>query len=208
MRTTLLAGATAAALSLALPAAAQEAADYNGDLHGMNGVDVSGTVSFKTTDNGRLVMSIGARGVPPGTRLVHVHGFGEREPAEATCPGPDADRNGDGIVDVVEAAKASGGALIPFSGDPGAMNATNGDYPRADADGTLSRVQEVELPSLESAVERAEGTPLALETRVVFVHGAPPDATLPESVASLADAPAAQTLPIACAELSRKPIDR
>jgi hypothetical protein len=57
------------------------------------------------------------------------------------------------------------------------------------------------VEALREAVAAQHGTPLTLERRVVFIHGAPNDATLPETVDSLMGVPAAVTLPLACAEL-------
>lgn len=217
MRTFLLAG-TALALAAA-PALAQDqvqgqprtqeyTADYTGELQGLNGVDASGTVSLKTTQGGRLVMSVGARGLPPGMHLAHIHGFTTQNPQEASCPGQDADANGDGVIDLMETEQAAGKTLIPFTDNPASLQIKAETYPTADQDGTMSWIEDTPLDALEQAVRQQYGTPLALETRVVFIHGAAQGTELPDTAASLEGVAARVTLPIACAELERKPIER
>lgn len=213
MRTILLAGA-AAALAVA-PALAQDQPrtqepppDYTGDIQGMNGVDASGTVSVKATEDGRLVISLAATGLPPGMHLAHIHGFASGEPQAAACPGADADANQDGIVDLMETEQAAGTTLVPFTDEPTSLQIKAESYPGAGQDGTMSWTREVDRAALEQALQEKHGTPLALETRVVFIHGVPEDTQVPDSVQSLPDVPARVTLPIACAELDVKPIER
>jgi hypothetical protein len=63
----------------------------------------------------------------------------------------------------------------------------------------------VSLKSLEEAFGKAfGGQNIALDRRVVFVHGVAPDTTLPSTVSSLGDIPAHVTLPIACGVIEKE----
>lgn len=191
------------ALAAAAPLHAQEVAPMRGSFQPVNDVAplISGEVSV-TPEGEFLVIRLRAEGVPPGMRLAHIHGVPTRNPAEARCPGPEADANGDGLVDLMETRPAAGTTMIPFIDRPRTLEIASDAYPVAGADGRISYEARVETQALREAVDRRFGTPLALDRRVVFIHGAPEGAGLPESVASLEGVPARVTLPIACAELS------
>lgn len=181
--------------------------DIMGTLQALNGSGVTGMAAFKTSE-GRLIASLGAANVPQGMHLAHLHGFTGESPKEATCPGPEADANGDGVVDLMETAQAAGTTLVPLNGRPADLQIKSESYPRADAEGTILYVETVDIEALTQALQQAHGTGLALETRVVMLHGVAEDTPVPDTAASLEGVPARVTLPIACAELSVKPIDR
>jgi len=197
----------AALVLTAVPAAAQrdaeEPVNVSGELQPVNpvgGTPVSGSVSI-VSENGTLTLTLEADGLSPGMHLAHVHGYAEPDPAQSSCPGEDADSNGDGFIDLVETREAAGVTMIPFSADPASLVVQTDTYPAADGSGQLRYRQSVDLSSLSAAVGSEFDTPLAIARRVVFVHGLPEGTNLPDSAQSLEGVPAHVTLPVACAEL-------
>jgi len=186
----------------ATSAQAEEADAVRGTFAPLNafGADVSGDVSM-TPGNGGLEIGLDVEGLSPGMHLAHVHGFAVADPGQSTCPGPDADANGDGYVDLIETRDAAGVTMIPLTDAPASLEIQSQSYPTAQEDGSMTYRQTVDLSALAEAVSDKFGTPLALERRVVFIHGAPAGASLPDSVRSLEGVPASVTIPIACAEL-------
>lgn len=164
------------------------------------GEGISGTVSISPQGD-RLVISLEMDGLAPGMHLAHVHGFPEADPADATCPDAAADANGDGWVDLIETRDLAGITMIPLTDEPAGLAIHSESYPSAGDDGRTSYEQAVDPTTLRNAVEAEFGTSLALPHRVVFIHGAPEETGLPESVQSLDGVPAYVTVPIACAEL-------
>jgi hypothetical protein len=159
----------------------------------------AGVVSLETRGDS-LIIVVTARGLPPGMmHLQHFHGFEDGSPAR--CPGPDADANGDGVIDVIETATMAGTTMVPFHADPASMEIDTHTYPRADTQGAYSFRTAVSLDSLRSAFRAKFGGDLALDRRVVFIHGVPPDVQLPGSAETKAGLPVHVSLPIACGEL-------
>jgi len=163
---------------------------------------------LKTTGEARftvkgdsLMISVKVKGAAPGiTHWQHFHGF--KDNRDATCATESADKNRDGIVDLIETEPASGTTMVPFIDDPVSMNVAEGTYPKASADGTYEYRRTVSLQALSAAFAEAfDGSKLDLDRRVVLIHGTPN--TLPKSVASLGPIPAQVTLPIACGTIER-----
>lgn len=147
-----------------------------------------------------LTITVEARGLPPRmTHLQHFHGF--EDGSDARCPGPEADRNGDGVVDVTETAAMAGTTMVPFHGDPENMEIDADTYPEADDQGAYSYRHTVPLAGLLSAFTEKFGGSLDLGRRVVFIHGVPEQTQLPETAETKAGLPAHVTVPIACGEL-------
>jgi hypothetical protein len=198
----LFAPLVAAALPLAAAAQAADITAVSGDVTPLNdlGQEISGSVSLAPQGDD-LVVTLNVEGAAPGMHLAHVHGFAKQAPDDATCPDMSADVNGDGVVDLIETREAAGVTMIPLTDDPVSLEIDADTYPEAGQDGRLSYVQTVPAVQLRNAVEAMLGTRLALDRRVVFIHGAPDGAELPDSVQSLEGVPARVTLPVACAEL-------
>ncbi len=165
-------------------------------------------VGSKTTGEARfevrgdkLIIDIKVRGAPPDiTHWQHFHGF--KDGRVATCPSSSADKNGDGIIDLIETGPASGTTMVPFDDAPAKMDVAHGVYPRASADGSYSYHEVVSLKALRAAFAKAFGTRrIDLDRRVVYIHGVPADTKLPPTVASLGPIPAHVTLPIACGRI-------
>ncbi len=154
-----------------------------------------------TVKGDSLTISVKVKDAAPNlTHWQHFHGF--KDGREASCAAQDADKNGDGIVDLIETEPASGTTMVPFIDDPVSMNVAEGTYPKAAADGTYEYRQTVSLKALSAAFGKAfAGSKLDLDRRVVLIHGTPN--SLPASVASLGPIPAQVTLPIACGVIER-----
>lgn len=168
----------------------------------VTGSQAAGEVTFSITGD-RLTIGTDARGLPKAmTHWQHFHGF--EDGRDAACPTNAADANGDGLVDLIETEPVSGTTMVPFNDDPVAMDIPNGTYPDASSTGTMEYEKTISLSALEEAFGTAfGGQGLDLDKRVVFVHGVPPEARLPASVASLGPIPAHVTIPIACGEIRR-----
>ncbi|HEX5386413.1 MAG TPA: hypothetical protein VFW66_06950 [Gemmatimonadales bacterium] len=217
MKAPLNAGLTAAVVACLVggpaPAAAQAAHTggnsktvYVAHLHPMNtkvtGHATTGDARF-SIEGDNLTISIKVKGAAPDIEhWQHFHGFTDSR--DATCPTKSADKNGDGIIDLIETEPAAGTTMVPFDSDPAAMDVAHGAYPKASAGGTYDYHQVVSLEALKAAFAKAfDGAQLDLDRRVVFVHGVPSDTKLASSVASLGPIPAQVTLPIACGTIER-----
>jgi hypothetical protein len=205
-----LALATVASL-FAVPAAAQESSPkshsktvYVAQLHPMNakvtGHRTNGEARF-TVKGDSLTISVKVKDAAPGiTHWQHFHGF--KDSRDATCATQAADKNRDGIIDLIETEPASGTTMVPFIDDPVSMNVAKGAYPKASAAGTYEYRKTISLNALSAAFNKSfDGAKLDLDRRVVLIHGTPN--TLPGSVASLGPIPAKVTLPIACGTIRR-----
>jgi hypothetical protein len=202
---------SATACLFAVSAVAQESSPehhsktvYVAQLHPMNakvtGQQSTGEARF-TVSGDSLTISVKVKDAAPGViHWQHFHGFTDNR--DASCATQAADKNRDGIVDLIETEPASGTTMVPFIDDPVSMNVAEGTYPRASADGTYEYQQTVSLEALTAAFSKAfDGAKLDLDRRVVLIHGTPN--TLPKSVQSLGPIPAQVTLPIACGTIER-----
>jgi hypothetical protein len=204
-------GLAAMACLFAVPAAAQRSSPerhsktvYVAHLHPMNAkitkLQTTGEARF-TVQGDSMTISIQVKDAAPRlTHWQHFHGF--KDNRDATCATESADKNRDGIIDLIETEPASGTTMVPFIEDPVSMNVAEGTYPKASADGTYEYRRTVSLEALSAAFAKTfDGSKLDLDRRVVLIHGTPN--TLPKSVASLGPIPAQVTLPIACGTIER-----
>lgn len=136
----------------------------------------------------------------PGMRLQHLHGFTDGR--EASCPGPDADRNGDGTIDLVETEASAGITLTPLHEQPASLDIEAEMYPVAEGPrGTIDYEATADVDALRSALaESYDIDAIDVERRVIFLHGVPEETELPATVRSLPGVPAHVTVPIACGE--------
>ena len=202
-----LAGTCAAAgAALAADLGNDSQAVYVAHLHPMNsvvtGLQTTGEVRFSVVGD-KLTISVTAHGLPPNiVHWQHFHGFADNR--AATCPSAAADANGDGIIDLIEAASTAGMTMVPFTDDPITLDVAHGTYPKASAAGTYTYRQIVSLTGLTAAFAKAfNGQTLDLDRRVILIHGVIPTSKLPKSAASLRPIPAHVTLPIACGRIER-----
>lgn len=179
---------------------------YTADLRPMNskltGLETTGQAKFDIAGD-ELTITIDVKDAPANTiHWQHFHGLAGS--TAATCAGPDADTNGDGIVDLIETEPASGTTMVPFDTMPAAMDVAHGDYPKASADGTYAYRSVVSLKALSAAFSKAfDGQKLNLDKRVVLIHGVPDDTKMPATVQSLGPIPAQVTVPIACGQIKK-----
>lgn len=195
-------------LAVVSAAAAQQGATqvYVARLEALNskvtGSTASGTARF-TIKGDSLTISVRVRGVPASmSHLQHFHGFPDGH--QATCASAESDKNGDGIVDLIETEATSGTTMVPFTADPVSMEIVVNTYPTASKSGSYTYTKTVSLHALEDAFgKKFTGQQLDLTRRVVYVHGVPSGTVLPPTVASLGTIPAQVTLPIACGAIKR-----
>jgi azurin len=201
-RPTILA-ATALVAVLALPAVAQEET-LVGTFDPVNSAETRqnpiGDVRV-SREGDAYTISMTVDGLSPGMHLAHIHGFAESDPQEAACAGPLADENGDDYVDLVETRSVSGVTLVPLTDEPASLSLQSESYPTASAEGQVTFETTVAAAALGEALQSDLSTPVALERRVIYLHGVPEDLPLPDSVQTLEGVPAHVTLPVACAEL-------
>lgn len=158
--------------------------------------EVSGKAIFIVAD-GELRITLVVKGVAPNLmHLQHIHGF--IGAGQGIFPPRTADPNGDGIIDLIETHEYTGKTLIPFNAAPIDLEIKSDSYPVANEDGLLTYEMTVSLEELKAAVhEQYDIKELALEDRVIFIHGIPEGDPLPSTVQSLPGVPAYITVPIA-----------
>lgn len=120
MRPRLIAAASAAAalalagLGTALPASAHTT-PHRVALAELNNSGVSGQVTV-LEQHGRIRVNLTAHGLEAGqVHPEHIHGFVDGD--EATCPTPDLDTDGDGLISFVEGLPAYGPVVITLGVD-------------------------------------------------------------------------------------------
>lgn len=180
--------------------------EFVAELHPLNskvtGHKASGVARF-TVRGDSLTISVRVKGVSPDMmHLQHFHGFPDSH--QASCATAAADKNHDGIVDLIETEPMSGTTMVPFTADPVSMEIVTDTYPKASANGTYDYKVTVSLSALNAAFgQKYDGHTIDLARRVVYIHGVPASTTLPSTVASLGTIPAQVTIPIACGAIKK-----
>jgi hypothetical protein len=94
--------------------------------------------------------------------------------------------------------------MVPFHAHPATLEIPNDTYPVADKAGAAHYKQTESVSGLENALKDKFKSPvLALEKRVIYVHGVASGTNLPASVQSLPGVPAQVTLPIAGGKIEK-----
>jgi hypothetical protein len=129
------------------------------ELAALNGSGVSGTATLSQTGD-QLMVVIEAAGLEADQpHAQHIHQPEDGSPA--TCPGPDADGDGDGVVSLEEGLPSYGPVALALE-----------PFPSADADGVVSFDETLTV-----------GQDLGLENDAIVLHGLTVDgeyvATLP-----------------------------
>lgn len=202
---------------------------YTADLQQLNDSGVSGHAEFKFGEAGnsrdyKLKARLTAQGTTPDQiHPVHIHG--KNNPEVAMCPTDAQDKNNDGFVSVIEGADTYGPIKInltspqtafgagptpalftPFAGTP-----DNNNFPKANADGTISLKQNYKFDG-SAAAQGALASIKPLENQHVVVHGgmapASVDADAFAALGATVTGPMSAEiydalLPVACGEISK-----
>lgn len=131
------------------------------------------------------------------------------------CPNLQDDKNGDGIIDILEAKEVTGNMIIPLDGNLNSQSAGKNIYPRGDLSGYYHYERVSSFRSLfsdlkDSDTDLEDGiTKLGANDlfgflgRVIIVQGVSEDTELPESVATNGDLKAYESLPITCGTIGK-----
>lgn len=117
------------------------------------------------------------------------------------CPTIEHDLNKDGLIDIVEAKKASGEVFIPLDADLNSEAEGAGLYPLGDS---FTYIENASLSKLESDAKSRTGQSLKLAGRVVLIHGVNGGTIMPETVATQGSMTRQASVPIACGILRRE----
>ncbi len=117
----------------------------------------------------------------------------------------DNDLNGDGFVDLPETEPVSGTTMVPFNANPETINVPTDSYPHADEYGHYLYEADVPLNELKKHFKEIfNTTDLALDKRVVYIHGVPDSLSLPDTVqGSVLNYGPHVTLPIAVGKIKK-----
>lgn len=157
----------------------------------------AGTATFVVNPEADLFsVSVSATGLDSVVHPMHIH-------AVAACPGPLADGNQDGFIDVREGMVTFGRILMPLDSDLTTQGAN--DFPqgaRVTYDQTTSLTRflqalQVDDPDPDDAVTTlGDAGVLNLAGRTVVVHGV--SDALPATVDTIAGGSPSATLPVLC----------
>ncbi|WP_216853202.1 superoxide dismutase family protein [Phytoactinopolyspora halotolerans] len=144
------------------------AGDYSITVEQLNGSGVEGSAVITLEENGDLAVHVEASGLVPGQpHAQHIHGSTDLD-TDFTCPGPDADEDGDGIVSTAEGLPAYGDIHISLTTE-GDSSPDSGlaveRMPVADDNGNL------EYSRTFSADELPDGTAAAIRNLHIVQHG-------------------------------------
>jgi hypothetical protein len=170
----------------------------------------SGVTEIRITGED-VVVEGAVTGAPAGVKhLQAIH-------MEGSCPTVEADdANGDGFVDIEESLPRFGQILIPLDSNLDSQTEGMTYGPIANGSGSYIYRRSTSLSELESDLRTLDANPddqmtklpegqnLNLAGRTVVVYGVSSLSNLPNSVATLGDNTAAQSLPIACGQLERQ----
>lgn len=159
---------------------------FTAQLAPLNSSGVSGEATI-TVENNTLTVNIWADGLEPNmVHPQHIHGFKDNN-RNSTCPSPADDRNGDGIVDLVEGLPSYGPVLLE-------LYLPVDEFPVADANGRIHyertfKLGEVEFEEEGQVISYADLKPL--QNRAIVLHGMTVNG---EYIA---------TLPVACGQIMK-----
>lgn len=157
---------------------------YTVNFGELNGSGVSGTAEL-TLIGDQLTVKVNAMGLEPNmVHPQHIHGFADNK-GNSTCPSPQADTNGDGLIDLVEGLPAYGGVLLE-------LYVPIDEFPVADENGVLTyertfTLGETEFEEEGELISQFDLSPL--QNRTIVLHGMTVDG---EYIA---------TLPVACGQI-------
>lgn len=168
---------------------------YTGDITGMNTMEdeqaVTGNVAIRI--EGDLVrFTINAQNVAPD--MMHRQ-FLIATGNNTTCPGPNADANNDGIVDMNEVAGDTEQLqMIPLHMGPSTLERNVSTYPRSNINGELQFSRTTSLDSIRTAVREGYGVQdFDFSNYVYIIQGIAGEVTLQQTVQREEDFPAHET---------------
>ncbi len=171
------------------------------------GTSAHGQALFVVNGN-QLVVTIEMFDTPANQQhWEHFHGFPDGRPAAIATMAQDT--NHDGFVDLPETEPVSGTTMVPFNDTPETMDIPNDEYPIADANGHFSYTKIVPLETLDAQFKQVfNDSELALDQRVIYIHGVANSLKIPATVAGeVATYDAHVTLPIAVGKIERLTLD-
>ncbi|GEK29185.1 hypothetical protein [Furfurilactobacillus siliginis] len=180
---------------------------FEADLTPLNAEKIGSAAHGKATftiANDTLTIHISMDDTPANTEhWEHFHGFADGSDAQIATAAQDV--NGDGYVDLIETGVVSGTTMVPFNDQPETLNIPTDTYPVSDANGHFDYTKEVPLLEIEDEFRQTfKDQELALDKRVVYIHGVPQSLVLPDSVAgAVGDYDAHVTLPIAVGKIHK-----
>lgn len=131
-------------------------------------------------------------------RVIHMQSIHEG----VTCPRrEDHDLNQDGLIDIVEAKKASGEVYIPLDSDLNSTEAGSAVYPLG---GNYTYIENASFTNLVEDMKLRTNRNLKLTGRVVLIHGVEEATKLPRTVATINGMPKTASIPIACGVLIKE----
>jgi hypothetical protein len=149
---------------------------YYAELEAMNDSGVEGS-AILTIDGNELTIRLEAEGLEAGkVHMQHIHGFVENK-GNAKCPPPSADKDGNGLITLIEAAPYWGTVRVPLS--PFSSEATI-DYERTF--------------NLQNQDNEAYFNLRPLQNRAIVIHGK-----------TLENGEYRELLPVACGQIKPMP---
>lgn len=154
-----------------------DATFYKATLGELNDSEAHG-LAYLRLDGDQLETTILATGTTPNQiHPQHIHGF--EDDHNSTCPGEDADEDGDGLVSVSEGAPFYGPILLSLMQE-------DDTWPTADNQGTYTYSRTITLGSGDTI---SSDDLMPLENRAIVLHG------------KFVDGEYMATLPVACGQI-------
>lgn len=158
-----------------------------------NGFLPSGGAEVKANETELLVKTY----LDDDTKVTHIQDIREG----TRCPTQADDANGDGFIDVTEAAAVVGPVMIALDGDLDSHEGGQTDYPRG---GSFTYTRQAKMDNVIKEAQALRRGVFQFEGKVVLIHGTSDLLKVPATVATINDLPRNLTLPIACGILKRK----
>lgn len=187
--------------------------DYRAVLKELNNSGVSGVMNFTLDTDAQTLRVAGAVSglAPDQVHVQHIHGrFDDAgNPINSEVPDASLDADGDGALEVLEAAPAYGDVLLGLVNSPADLLAGNFLSPFSNAAGNLAYDVTFDVSNDELFFSTVLGTDydgediLPLDLREYVIHGAFVSAGISDD---LPDGGYLATLPVAAAEISAVPL--
>lgn len=183
---------------------------YRGEISSLNKELVPGEISGRVAmriEMGVMRINVYAKGLE--SNMMHLQHLQASEKGETECPGPDADKNNDGILDVTEITDDPEEVkMVPLNMGPSSLKVDVPTYPRSNVNGEIQFETYVHIDSLRIAVREEYGIENVDFTNFTYIlQGVPEDASIPGTAVTIENIPAYKTIPIGCAVLEEIDVD-